>query len=361
MPDIHAGKGSTIGTTIKQLGEPESWKVSPNIVGSDIGCGVMMWKLQDDFVDLEQLDKIIHEKIPNGFHHHLEGQDDEFVEELLKDLTINADLTPFKKSLGTLGGGNHFIELGKDECGNYWLSVHSGSRNLGGKVASYHQKQAIVNLKRKEINIDSIISELKATGRHKEIQATIEKLKSAVPKITSEMEMMATLEGAHLQDYLLDMKLAQEFAKKSRETMLTIIVDALGLSVVHKFDSIHNFIDEDGTIRKGATSAKKGEELVIPLNMRDGSIIGIGKGNEDWNNSAPHGAGRLMSRTKAKNAITLEDFKNEMKEVYSSSIVESTLDEAPGAYKPAKEILEYIKPTVDVLHIVKPVYNFKAK
>ena len=368
MPDVHAGKGSTIGTTIKLPEDFSDWKVSPNIVGVDIGCSVMMYKLEEKEIDLKKLDEIVNAKVPAGFNVHNVGKDNKYVEQALANLSFDIgenNLQRISQSLGTLGGGNHFIELGLDETGSYWLSVHSGSRGLGVKVANYHQKIAVDKLTEQTIDLEGVIEDLKSRGKHKQIQSTIMKMKENEPNISNKDKEMAVLTGDNLLNYINDMEIAQEFASKSRETMLNIIIDAMKLTVVDKFDSVHNFIEHDnlkeGVIRKGATSAKAGQRLVIPLNMRDGSIIAMGKGNADWNDSAPHGAGRLMSRTKAKAEIRLEDFKNEMKEVYSSSIVESTIDEAPGAYKPAKEILEYIKPTVDVLHIVKPVYNFKAK
>lgn len=366
--NCHAGKGSTIGTTIQLPEDFSEWKVSPNIVGIDAGCGVMMYQLQDKNVDLERLDEVVNKVIPAGFNVHSKAQNYDYTEDLINKLTfgIKGDKADrIHSSLGTLGGGNHFIELGKDEDDNYWLSVHSGSRSLGVRVTTHHQDVAVKNLEDNQIDIKSVIEELKEQGRHSEIQSTIAKIKDSVAPLTNKEKTLATLEGEDLLSYVKDMELAQKFASKSRETMLNLIVEHMELTVVDQFDSVHNFIEHNnlssGIVRKGATSAKEGERLVIPLNMRDGSIIARGKGNADWNNSAPHGAGRLMSRTKAKEAITLEDFKKEMEGVHSSSVTESTLDEAPGAYKPAKEILDYIKPTVDVLHVIKPVYNFKSK
>lgn len=367
MPDIHAGKGSTVGTTIKLPDNFEDWKVSPNVVGVDIGCSIMMYKLSDKNIDLEMLDKMVNEKVPAGFNVHDEPQDISFTKKAVEGLTFKIEgkrLDRVHKSLGTLGGGNHFIELGIDENGDYWLSVHSGSRNLGVQVAGTHQDIAIQRLKDNQVDMKAIIEQLKAEGRQREIQATIAKLKSETPKVTKEMETLAYIEGEDLKAYLKDMDIAQKYASASRAKMLDIIVEAMGFEVVDKFDSVHNFIEHDnftnGIIRKGATSAKKGERLVIPLNMRDGSLICVGKGNEDWNNSAPHGAGRMMSRTKARKELSVDDFKRQMNDVYSSSVGESTIDEAPDAYKPAKSIIEHIKPTADILHVVKPVYNFKA-
>lgn len=368
MPDTHAGAGSTIGTTIRLPENFEDWKVSPNVVGVDIDCGIMMYKIADKKVNLRKLDEVINKKIPSGYNTHTSPTDGKFTQAVLDNLTFEIKdsniITRIHNSLGTLGGGNHFIELGIDEDGNYWLSVHSGSRNLGVQVAEHHQKIAVELLEKPEVDVKAIINELKAKGKHSEIAYTIKNLNKGNQKLSKETIDLAYLQGDLLKNYLIDMEIAQNYALKSREKMLDIICEAMEFEVIDKFDSAHNFIEHDnftnGTIRKGATSAKKGERLVIPLNMKDGSIIAVGKGNVDWNNSAPHGAGRLMSRTKAKDTIKLEDFKNQMSAVYSTSVVESTIDEAPGAYKPAEEILRYIEPTVDVIHLVKPVYNFKS-
>lgn len=367
MPDVHAGKGSTIGTTIKLPENFEDWKVSPNVVGVDVGCGILMYKLGDKSVDLERLDNEVNARIPAGFNVHKNPQDRKFTDESLKNLSFKIrgeKKVRVSKSLGTLGGGNHFIELGVDENGAYWLSVHSGSRNLGIQVAHGHQNIAIAKLNEDKIDLRGEIDKLKAAGKHNEIQKVVTKLKAEFKPVTKEDEVLAWLEGENLKDYLQDMDVAQKYAAASRAKMLDIIVDAMGFEVVDQFDSVHNFIEHDnfknGMIRKGATSAKVGERLVIPLNMRDGSIIAIGKGNEDWNVSAPHGAGRMMSRSQARRELDVEEFKAQMGEVYSTSVGDSTIDEAPGAYKPSNEILKQIAPTADVLHIVKPLYNFKS-
>lgn len=367
MSDVHAGKGSTIGTTIKLAENFADWKVCPNVVGVDAGCAIMMYKLADKNIDLEDLDNKVNSLIPSGFNIHNKAQNEELTQRLLNTLTFKIEgdkVDRIHKSLGTLGGGNHFIELGKDEIGDYWLSVHSGSRNLGVQVASIHQDVAIKELERKEVNISEVIENLKKEGRHKEISDTVKMLKANQIELTKEVKGLAYLEGELLKNYLVDMIVAQEYAHNSRKTMLDIIVKAMGFNVVDKFDSVHNFVEHDnyknGIIRKGATSAKSGERLVIPLNMRDGSLICIGKGNKDWNESAPHGAGRMMSRSKANKEIKLTEFQAQMEGIYSSSVSEATLDEAPDAYKPAEVIIENIKDTVDIVHIVKPVYNFKA-
>lgn len=368
MPDCHAGYGSTIGTTIALPEKFEDWRVSPSIVGVDINCGVLMYKLANKDVDLSKLDTVINKSIPSGFNTHNEPVNTEFTQDILDNLTFDIEgkiAERIHKSLGTLGGGNHFIELGKDEEDNYWLAVHSGSRNLGVQVADHHQKIAIELLTNKnKIDIKPIIEKLKNEGRHSEIENTIKKLTKANSKLTKDEERLSYLTGGLLEDYLVDMELAQKYGKINRKTILDIIVDKMELTVVDQFDSAHNFIEHDnftnGIIRKGATSARSGERLVIPLNMRDGSLICVGKGNADWNSSAPHGAGRLMSRNKAMEQLSMADFKEQMNGIYSSSIVESVLDEAPDAYKPAEEIMAYIKPTVEVIHLVKPVYNYKA-
>lgn len=368
MPDVHAGKGSTIGTTIKLPERFEDWKVSPNVVGVDVGCGVKMYKLGNKYgsIDLAELDKIVHKVVPSGFNVHNNSEND--VDKLINNLTFNMSVKISERvinSLGTLGGGNHFVELGVDEEENYWLSVHSGSRNLGVQVARTHQDKAIDNLLSSSVDVKKAIENLKASGRHSEIQKTIEEIKRKNENTQVHNKDLAYLTGSDLKDYLNDMDIAQKYASRNRAKMLDNIVSAMGFEVVDKFDSVHNFIEHDnyknGIIRKGATSAKSGERLVIPLNMRDGSIIAKGKGNIDWNESAPHGAGRVMSRSRAKHEINIDTFEEQMKDVFSSTVGESTLDEAPDAYKPAEVIKANIADTASVVHLVKPIYNFKAK
>lgn len=371
MPDCHFGKGATVGTTIRLPENFDEWKVSPNVVGVDVGCSILMYKVQTkdlSEIDLVKLDSVVNCMIPAGFSVYSKPKDEIFAKTSIKGLTFSVSQRTQERiqlGLGTLGGGNHFIELGKDEEGNYWLSVHSGSRNLGVQVAKHHQDVAIKKLHEDKVDIKGVIAKLKAEGRHSEIQDVISSTKKEHPEITKEVESLAFLQGQLLKDYLHDMYIAQNYAARSREIMLDTIVEAMELTLVDKFDSVHNFVEHEnftnGTIRKGATSAKEGERLVIPLNMRDGSIIARGKGNQDWNESAPHGAGRMMSRSQARKEIDLEDFKQQMSEVYTTSVVGSTVDEAPDAYKPAESIIENIKDTVQIVHIVKPVYNFKAK
>lgn len=357
MPDVHAGAGSTIGTTISLSENKEDWRVCPNVVGVDIGCGMMSYKLADKEIDLKEIDKIVNKYVPSGFSIHSKTQDQKFTNSLIENLTFTVD-NPERigLSLGSLGGGNHFIEIATDEDGGFWLTVHSGSRNLGVQVAKYHQKKAERSML--NVEVDKIIAEFKAAGKEKDIEKAIKEAKAPLAGITKDLSFLT---GDKLDQYLNDLVLAQKFAHLNRKTMLDIIVEKAGLTIVDEFDSIHNFIDvEEGIIRKGATSARKGERLIIPLNMRDGSLICIGKGNEEWNYSAPHGAGRMLSRSAAKRELDLDEFKNQMADVYTTSVGESTLDEAPNAYKPMEAIIDNIGDTVDIIHHLKPVWNFKA-
>ena len=363
MPDVHAGKGSTIGTSIALQGKREDWKVSPNIVGVDIGCGMLSYKLNTSDLDLEKIDKIISQYIPSGHSVHNKSIDETSVRKMLDSMTFDVN-NPDRilKSLGSLGGGNHFIEIAVNEIDEYWLTVHSGSRNLGLQVAQYHQNKAVKSLEGSNIDRENMIANLKSQGRECEIERALQEERFKVKQIGIEKDL-AYLTGAELDDYLNDLQIAQKFAAMNRKTMLDIIVKEYGVSHDEKesFDSIHNYMDiENGIIRKGATDASKGVRLIIPLNMRDGSLICVGKGNPDWNHSAPHGAGRSMSRSKAKNDLSMDDYKDQMRNVYTTSVVESTLDEAPGAYKSSENILNNITDTVDLIHHIKPIYNYKA-
>lgn len=363
MPDVHAGKGSTIGTSIALQGKREDWKVSPNIVGVDIGCGMLSYKLNTSDLDLEKIDKIISQYIPSGHSVHNKSIDETSVREMLDSMTFDVNNPDrISKSLGSLGGGNHFIEIAVNEIDEYWLTVHSGSRNLGLQVAQYHQNKAVKSLEGSNIDRENMIANLKSQGRECEIERALQEERFKVKQIGIEKDL-AYLTGAELDDYLNDLQIAQKFAAMNRKTMLDIIVKEYGVSHDEKesFDSIHNYMDiETGIIRKGATDASKGVRLIIPLNMRDGSLICVGKGNPDWNHSAPHGAGRSMSRSKAKNDLSMDDYKDQMRNVYTTSVVESTLDEAPGAYKSSENILNNITDTVDLIHHIKPIYNYKA-
>lgn len=355
MPDIHAGAGCTIGTTMTIAD-----KVCPNLVGVDIGCGMHTVQLAEKKIDCEALDKLIKERIPSGFEVRSNPHKNAAkisLEELCCMKHINLDRA--YNSIGTLGGGNHFLEAGKDENGNVYIVVHSGSRHLGLEIAKYYQEagyNALTKYSKEEI--DAVIQKLKAEGRQTEIQDTI---KSMSLKSTSIPKALAYVEGELLEQYLHDIAIAQKFALLSRQAMINEIVSGMKLTVIDKFSTIHNYIDvENGILRKGAVSAQKGEKLLIPINMRDGSLICTGKGNPDWNYSAPHGAGRLMSRGQAKETFTVEEYQKQMNGIYTTSVNQSTLDECPMAYKNIEDIINNIGDTVEVNAIIKPIYNFKA-
>jgi tRNA-splicing ligase RtcB (3'-phosphate/5'-hydroxy nucleic acid ligase) len=355
MPDYHAGKGCVIGTTI-QLKD----KVVPNLVGVDVGCGVLTVKLQDKKVDFNKLDNTIRTYVPSGNDLHTE-ETVSFIttqypstEEFKAKHILNQDKSLY--SLGTLGGGNHFVELSVDSEGLHFLTIHTGSRYVGAKIANYYQKVAISKLRQHDLT--SMIKQLKDEGREREIQNAIQTYKEKNPVIPDDL---AYLEGEDFNDYIHDMKLAQAFAKANREEIARAIIHNMGFEELDRFDTVHNYIDTENLIlRKGAVSAQKGERFIIPINMRDGSILAVGKGNEDWNYSAPHGAGRVLSRKKAMKTLNMEDFHKTMEGVWTTSVSEETLDEAPMAYKPLSEILEKIGETSEVVDFIKPVYNFKA-
>lgn len=355
MPDVHAGAGCTVGTTmtIKDV-------VVPNMVGVDIGCGMELAQLEQKELDLPALDAFIHANIPSGMNyrktpHKFAGQIN--LEELRCFSYINAELA--YKSIGTLGGGNHFIEVDTDDEGNKCLVVHSGSRHLGLEVANYYQREAYRTLcGNSDGQINEVIAKLKAEGKQKQIQSVIQELKAKRSDIPPET---AYVSGQLFDDYIHDMKIIQQFAVLNRKAMVDEIVKGLNLTVSDGFTTIHNYIDTDDMIlRKGAVSAKKGERLLIPINMRDGSLICTGKGNKDWNQSAPHGAGRLLSRGKAFGTLTMDEFEKEMAGIYSTSVTPETLDESPMAYKRLEDIVDNIKPTVKIVKRITPVYNFKA-
>lgn len=407
MPDVHAGKGCVIGFT-GNLGD----KVIPNIVGVDIGCGMLCVELGNIDLDLERLDKIIREYVPSGMNVHKEISNiipnfSYFINENnLKKLKCYKELKNkdnwLEKSMGTLGGGNHFIEIDVDENNIKYLVIHTGSRNLGKQVAEIYQEKAIEYCsykKEMEEERQQIIKQYKEQGREKEIQQALIEVNKKYEGKTKLPKDLCYLERKDREDYLHDMKICQKFAKTNRITIAKIIImrlfdysnvvscanmndeilkficfckdnglkkDPFGGHLEYSnsyecFETIHNYISfEDNIVRKGAISAKKGEKVLIPMNMRDGCIIGIGKGNDDWNQSAPHGAGRTMSRNMAKEKLSMEEYKNSMKNIYTTSVNEETIDEAPMVYKPMEEIIEYIKDTVDVVKIIKPIYNFKA-
>lgn len=356
MPDIHAGAGCTIGTTMTITD-----KVVPNLVGVDIGCGMETIRVRETHMELQKLDKLIYEKIPSGFdirtkaHRYLDQID---LEELC--CARHVDLLRAEKSIGTLGGGNHFIEVDRDDEGQIYVVVHSGSRNLGKQVAEFYQREGYKTLNRTDDgSLQQLVAELKAAGRQKEIQKELKRLKNL--KRTAVPRDLAYVEGALFDQYIHDMKIVQRFAELNRQAMMDEIVKGMKLHVEEQFTTIHNYIDTDAMIlRKGAVSAGAGERLLIPINMRDGSLLCVGKGNEDWNCSAPHGAGRLMSRAEAKQSFTVSEFKKQMAEVYTTSVSKATLDECPMAYKGMKDILDNIEPTAEVVKIIRPIYNFKA-
>lgn len=356
MPDVHAGTGCTIGTsmTIKD-------KAVPNMVGVDIGCGMETVRIKEKHIELQKLDKLIYEKIPSGFG--IRTKTHRYAEKIqLENLYCveHINLEKAENSIGTLGGGNHFIEADKSSDGSIYIVIHSGSRHLGVEVAKYYQNEAYRRLnKTAQSDIDELIARLKAEGKTKNIQQEIKKLTNT--KTTSIPKHLAYTEGELFEQYIHDMKIVQEFALINRQAMMNEIIKGMKLHITEQFSTIHNYIDTDNMIlRKGAVSAQKGEKLIIPINMRDGSLICTGKGNPDWNFSAPHGAGRLMSRSQAKQSFTVSEYKKQMNGIYSTSINSSTLDECPMAYKDINDILDNISDTVDVNDIIKPIYNFKA-
>lgn len=361
MPDVHAGAGCVIGFT-GDLGD----KVIPNIVGVDIGCGMLCVDLGQVDLDLEKLDKVIRDNIPSGMNVHNQEVEYFDLEQLYCYKELRNKDNWLEKSLGTLGGGNHFIEIDIDDEGNKYLVIHTGSRNLGKQVAEIYQNKAIEYCSYKEEmqeEKEKVIKEYKEQGKQKEIQNALNEINKKYEGKTKLPKELCYLEGKERDNYLHDMKICQEFAYKNREWIYGEIISKLGIILYVKdwFQCIHNYINfEDNIIRKGSISARKGERVIIPINMRDGCIIGIGKGNEDWNYSAPHGAGRTMSRNIAKQTLKLEDYKKSMEGIYTTSVNEDTIDESPMVYKPMEEILEYIKDTVEVVKIIKPIYNFKA-
>lgn len=348
MPDAHAGKGCTVGTTI-QITD----KVTPNLVGVDIGCGMLTVKLKDKSIDLQRLDEVISQFIPCGFNVHESKKADFDFTNLV--CAKNVDLKRALVSIGSLGGGNHFIEIEHGESGLY-LVIHSGSRKLGGDVCKYYQDKAFRNANEMGKIFKEIVERLKKEGRQKDIEQEIKNIKKP-----SANKDLAYLVDRDFNDYMNDMQIVQRFAILNRATMADIIIKRYGLHEDSRFETIHNYIDFNRMIlRKGAVSAEKGEKLLIPINMRDGSLLCVGKGNEDWNYSAPHGAGRLMSRSRAKQQISMQEFSDSMAGVYTSSVCVDTIDEAPQAYKTIEEISSAIIETVDITEILKPIYNFKA-
>lgn len=356
MPDVHAGAGCTIGTTMTIRD-----KCCPNLVGVDIGCGMHTTMLSaTSEINLERLDRVIREHIPSGFnvrdaeHWYIKNTR---IGELICHKHI--DMERAKRSLGTLGGGNHFIEVDQDDDGRLYLVIHSGSRHLGLEVAGYYQRLAEEQLRGRDKNsVKELIDSMKAQGRHSEIANELKRIKSSAVEIPKDLSYVS---GQLFNDYVHDMKIVQEYAKWNRIAMTDVIRTYMDWASVDDFETIHNYIDTDDMIlRKGAVSAHEGELLLIPINMRDGSLICIGKGNEDWNYSAPHGAGRLMSRSEAKKKFSVDEFANSMAGVYTTSVGDDTLDECPMAYKPMESIVNNISDTVDIKKIIRPIYNYKA-
>ena len=356
MPDVHAGKGCTIGTTMTILD-----KAVPNLVGVDIGCGMYTVNLGKSELDLPKLDEIAH-FIPSGMR-VWEGRQEHFDLTALRCYRNLKDSKRLERSLGTLGGGNHFIEVDRSADGTNYLVIHSGSRNLGKQVAEFYQQLAIdLNHGKEEYfqKRDALIAEYKATGRRTEIQAALKALRWTEKKADVPDEL-SFLYGTCLEDYLHDVEICQQFATRNRELMAEIILSRLGLTKEDAFHTVHNYIDtEEMILRKGAVAAHDGERLLIPINMRDGSVLAVGKGNPEWNYSAPHGAGRILSRTDAREKLDLAAYEKAMEGIYTTSVSLSTIDEAPMAYKSLEDILDVIRESVDVIDIIKPIYNFKA-
>jgi RNA-splicing ligase RtcB len=363
MPDVHAGAGCTIGTTMT-IGT----KIVPNLVGVDIGCGmetvvIKAGELNAKDFDPVRLDEIIHARIPSGMDIRETEHDFSRTISFANIRCPAINLSRAKKSIGTLGGGNHFIEANRDDENNLYFVVHSGSRHLGTEIAEYYQDEAWRQLnKNSKLDIAEYIAQLKAEGREKEIQNEIARVRGQV--IADVPKELAYLSGALFDDYINDMKITQHFALINRKAMMSIILGELKIpesAVFEQFSTIHNYIDTESMIlRKGAVSAKSGEKLIIPINMRDGSLICEGLGNPDWNYSAPHGAGRIMSRAKAFATLKMDDYEKSMRGIYSTSVNEKTIDESPMAYKNMDDIVANIGPTAKILKTVKPVYNYKA-
>ncbi len=358
MPDVHSGAGCTIGTTMTVVD-----KACPNVVGVDIGCGMYTVRLADRDIDFEKVDAACH-FIPSGMN-VWEGRIERFDLTQLRCFRSLRDTKRLERSLGTLGGGNHFIEIDRASDGSYYLVIHSGSRNLGKQVAELYQKLAVDLHAGKEEYFqrrDEIIRTYKEEGRRSEIQGALKALeKEYHAKVSAVPEDICWLYGTYLDDYLHDVEICQAFARRSREKMAEIILERTGMTAVEAFHTIHNYIDtEEMILRKGAIAAHAGEKVLIPINMRDGSVIAVGRGNPEWNYSAPHGAGRIMSRTKAKETIDMEAYRQSMAGIYTTSVSEDTIDEAPMVYKSLSDIIDVIRDSVDVLDVMKPVYNFKA-
>ena len=358
MPDVHAGAGCTIGTTMTIID-----KAAPSLVGVDIGCGMETVILRETEIDFEKLDRVIREKIPSGENIR------ETIHPLASQINLNElrclpaiNLERAKLSIGTLGGGNHFIEIDRDEDGFLYLIIHSGSRYLGVQTAGYYRKIGWKALTSPTEQMRrELIARYKAEGRTKEIEKGLRELAADVAPPTDLSEQFAYVEGQNLEDYLHDMRIVQHFANLNRQAMTQAILEGMGWNETDRFTTIHNYIDTEHMIlRKGSVSAQKGERLLIPINMRDGALICIGKGNPEWNCSAPHGAGRILSRAAAQSTLTIEEFRKEMDGIFTTCVAQGTLDESPMAYKGLDAILSQIGPTADVIKQIRPIYNYKA-
>ena len=358
MPDYHAGAGCVIGTTMTIKD-----KIIPNLVGVDIGCGVQVFKLKEKRIDLPKLDSVIRKYVPSGFNIY-----DEPITEFneIYDLKVKINTDRALRSIGTLGGGNHFIELDRDSEDNLYLVIHTGSRHAGLEVCKYYQDLAYEALRNKNGSLkelsDQLIEKLKSEGREKEISTELAKLKKEFNSTKIDIpHELAYCEGDNFNDYIHDMKIMQLYAYTNRAQIAKTILKKMKLHVAHEFTTMHNYIDTENMIlRKGAVNADDGLELIVPMNMRDGSLICVGKGNPDYNYSAPHGAGRIMCRREARETISMRDYKKSMDGIYTTCINKDTIDESAFAYKPMECIIENIKDTVDIVDIIKPIYNFKA-
>lgn len=355
MPDVHYGMGCVVGFT-STMGD----KIIPNVIGVDIGCGMYTAELGPIDIDYHALDEFIKKNIPAGPNYlkEVDGED------IIKKLRCFKELRNFDRlygSLGTLGGGNHFIEVDADEDGNKYLVIHSGSRNLGLQVAKIYQRIAVDTCKNAAAaEREQVTAELKSQNRQGDIPQAIAEVNAKYAYRTKIPADLCYLDGAQMDDYMHDMRLCQQFAERNRAKMARKILSFLKIYKCASFETVHNFIDEYNIIRKGAIPAHKGQKVLIPMNMRDGCLVCVGKGNDEWNQSAPHGAGRLYSRSQSKDLFTVEEFKRQMDGIFSSTVSLSTLDESPMAYKPMDEIVSLISPTVDIVKVIKPQYNFKA-
>ncbi len=356
MPDVHAGKGCTIGTTMTI-----SDKVVPNMVGVDIGCGMYTVRLDAREIDLARFDAAAH-AVPSGMN-VWEGRRESFDLEPLRCFRELKDTRRLQRSLGTLGGGNHFIEIDRASDGALYLVIHSGSRNLGKQVAEHYQQLAVELNQGREAYFkkrDALIAEYKAAGRRREIQAALEQLYWTKTPMTVP-EDLCYVYGEYLQDYLHDVEICQHFARRNRELIAEVLLSSTGLSGGEAFHTVHNYINtQEMILRKGAIAAHDGEKVLIPINMRDGSVLAVGRGDPEWNYSAPHGAGRVMSRMAARETLDMATYVEAMRGVYTTSVCPDTIDEAPMAYKSIEDIVGVIRDSVDVIDIMKPIYNFKA-